>query len=132
MIVGDLYAEFQKEFENALKASFKNIKVSNKSFEITLPFMDGKIVAKYFYNINEKSIEHNMIFFENRGFLHIEANFIADDMFEEIIGKKMPISVYSGIGTMNKKLKTTAFEIVNKIKNEINYFFVMQDLPSVK
>lgn len=132
MNLGDLYAQFQKELEFFLKSSFKNIKVSNNSFKITLPFMNGEIVAKYSYGITQKSIEHNMISFENKGFLHIDANFMADGMFDKIIDKKMPISVYSGIGFMNLKSKTNAFEIVSKLKNQINYFFAMQDLPSAK
>lgn len=133
MTLPEHFEKFQNELEFALKASFSNIQMFEKSFTITLPFFNSKVIAEYSYTISPKTIEHNMMSFENRGFLNIRANFFADGMFEEILEKKMPISVYWGVGYMRKKLKTNASEIVNKIKNDINTFLVIKhDLPSVQ
>jgi len=44
----------------------------------------------------------------------------------------MPIKVFFGVGYSKQRKKTNSLEIVNKIKNEINYYLAMQDLPSVK
>jgi len=127
-----LYEDFQNEFTVDLKSAFKNIKMSKNSFEFPLSFLNGKIVAKHHFGLEQESIEHDMISYQRNGSFYIEATLIADGIYEEILKKKMPIKVFFGVGYSKQRKKTNSLEIVNKIKNEINYYLAMQDLPSVK